>query len=81
MEEISQFIKILKKKIRIVPGEEFIKYREKAEMICPDEKDITYSALALSLKCPLWSNEKKLKEQNQVEVYATHELMKLFGIS
>jgi len=80
-EEIERFIEILKKKIKIIPEEEFLKCKEKAEQICPDEKDITYFALALYLKCPLWSNEKKLKEQNEVMVYATHELIKLFEIS
>lgn len=80
-EEINRFIGILKKKIKVIPEEVFLKYREKAGKVCPDEKDITYFALALYLKCPLWSNEKKLKEQNEVTVYATHELMGLFNIS
>ncbi len=79
--EIDRFIEILKKKIRIIPEEEFLKYREKAEKICPDEKDVPYFALALSLKCPLWSNEKRLKEQNEVRVYATHELIRLFNVN
>ena len=79
--EIDRFIELMKKKIKIIHEGEFLKYREKAEKVCPDEKDITYFALALYLRCPIWSNEKKLKEQNGVTVYATHELMGLFGIS
>lgn len=79
-EEIDRFIDILKKKIKIIPEEEFLKYKEKAGIICPDEKDITYFALALCLKCPIWSNEKRLKEQNFVVVHATHELVRLFGM-
>jgi predicted nucleic acid-binding protein len=79
-EEIDKFIEILKKKIKVIPEEEFLKYKEEAERICPDEKDITYFALALYLKSPIWSNEKKLKEQNRIVVYATHELMDIFGI-
>jgi predicted nucleic acid-binding protein len=78
--EVSNFISILKQKIIVVPEEEFIKYREKADKICPDEKDITYFALALCLKSPIWSNEKKLKKQKYVNVYATHELMKMFNL-
>lgn len=77
--EIDRFIEILKKKIKVIPEEDFLKYREKAERICPDAKDVPYFALALELKCPLWSNEKKLKEQNEIRVYATHELLKLFN--
>ena len=71
---------ILKHNIEIIPEEEFLKYREKADEICPDPKDIVYFALALYLNCPIWSNEKKLKEQNEVIVYATHELIKLFNL-
>ncbi|MBU0470395.1 MAG: hypothetical protein KJ598_02200 [Nanoarchaeota archaeon] len=80
-EEVEKFIEILKKKIEVVPEEEFIKFRKKAEEICPDPKDIPYFVLALYLKCPIWSNEKKLKEQNEVSVFATHELIRLFEIS
>lgn len=78
--EVSEFIAILKKIIKTFSEESFIGYREKAKLICPHEKDITYFALALYLKCPIWSNEKKLKEQNIVDVYSTDELMKLFNI-
>ena len=80
-EEIGRFIEVFRRKITVVPEEEFLEYREKAEAICPDEKDITYFALALRMGCPIWSNEKKLKEQDQVKVWATHELMRLFNIN
>ena len=79
-EEINKFISILRKRIIVVPEEEFVKFRSKAEEICPDEKDITYFALSLYLKCPVWSNEKKLKEQKEIAVYATHELIHFFGL-
>lgn len=79
-EEFNKFIGILKEKILIIPEEEFLKYKDKAEQICPDQKDVTYFALALYLKCPIWSNEKKLKEQKEVIVYATHELIRLFEL-
>lgn len=79
-EEFDKFLTVLRKRIIVVPEEEFLEFRDKAEEICPDEKDIAYFALALYLKCPVWSNEKKLKEQRYVNVYATHELIELFGI-
>ncbi|HLD85189.1 MAG TPA: PIN domain-containing protein [archaeon] len=78
--EIDKFILILKKRIKIITEEEFLKFRQQADKICLDEKDVTYFALALYLKCPVWSNEKKLKEQNAIRVYATHELLEVFGI-
>ena len=77
--EINQFIEILKKRITIYSEELFLNYRNEATKICPDEKDIIYFALALYLKCSIWSNEKKLKEQNYINVYATHELIDLFS--
>jgi|TARA_Y100000310_G_scaffold345315_2_gene463694 predicted nucleic acid-binding protein len=78
--EIDDFIKILKERIEVIPEGLFLNCREKAEKICPHEKDITYFALALYLKCSIWSNEKILKKQDHVVVYSTHELMKLFGL-
>lgn len=78
--EVNEFIAILKQRIKIFSEESFIGHREKAKLICPHEKDITYFALALYLKCPIWSNEKKLKEQNIVDIYSTDELMKLFNV-
>lgn len=79
-EEIEKLFIILKKRIQIVNEEEFKELREKAKFTCPDPKDVPYFALALHLKCPIWSNEKKLKEQQSLLVYPTHELMKIFGI-
>ena len=78
--DVNDFINLLKNRIKIVPEEFFIGYREKAGNICPHEKDITYFALALFLKCPIWSNEKKLKEQDHIKIYTTKELIGLFGI-
>ncbi|MBS3127833.1 hypothetical protein J4410_01700, partial [Candidatus Woesearchaeota archaeon] len=56
-QEIDNFIKIIEERIRFIPAEEFLKYRKEAIKLSPDEKDITYFALALYLKCPIWSNE------------------------
>jgi len=54
-----------------------VPYVEKAEKLTPDLDDMTYFALALKLNCAIWSNDKKLKEQNKVEVYNTYELSKI----
>jgi predicted nucleic acid-binding protein len=50
---------------------------EKAEQISPDPNDIAYLALALDLQCPLWSNDKALKNQPIVKVITTEELKKM----
>jgi predicted nucleic acid-binding protein len=48
-----------------------------AASFSPDPADAEFLALGLKLGCPLWSNDKKLKEQMRVRVLSTHELAKL----
>lgn len=42
----------------------------------PDPKDVQYMALALKHGIPLWSNDKRLKEQAMVKVFSTKELIR-----
>ena len=70
----------MKHNIDVISEKDFISYREKADKVCPDQKDIVYFALALYLRCPIWSNDKKLKEQMGVRVYAPHELMEMLKL-
>lgn len=65
---------VLQDIITVVPEEEYSKFMKEAEKISPDPKDTMYFALALKLKCGLWSNDKKLKEQNKVNVYSTDQV-------
>jgi|SRR3989344_171503 len=73
-EEFFRLIEILKRRIIIVPLEKLVPYVKEAEKITPDPDDLTYFALALKLNCAIWSNDKKLKEQDKIKVYNTHEL-------
>ncbi|MEK6939261.1 MAG: PIN domain-containing protein [Nanoarchaeota archaeon] len=66
---------ILLANIRIIPVSEYKAYVKAAQEICPDSNDVHYFALALKLKFPIWSNDKKLKDQEKVKVYASHELV------
>jgi predicted nucleic acid-binding protein len=59
-----------------MPASEFSKQTKKAKEICPDPDDTEYFALALQLNCPLWSNDKKLKNQQEIRVINTIELLK-----
>lgn len=43
-----------------------------------DEKDTPFLALALKLKCPIWSNDDDFEKQNLVEVYRTSYILKKF---
>lgn len=60
----------------LIPKEEIEPFIEEAEKISPDERDVLYFALALKLKCGIWSNDKKLKKQSKIKIYSTEELLK-----
>ena len=76
--EFKEILHILKNKIKTVPNKETEKFIMQAKKICPDPNDIEYFALALKLKCAIWSNDKKLKEQNVIRIYSTEELNTIF---
>jgi predicted nucleic acid-binding protein len=76
-EDFFRLIDILKRRITLVPLEELTEYVEEAEKLTPDPNDMAYFALALKLNCAIWTNDKKLKEQDKIKVYHTHEIAKL----
>lgn len=73
-ENFNEIMDFLKEIITIVPQEEYSKYLKEAKAISPDENDVMYFALALKLKCAVWSNDKRLKQQNKIKVYSTSEI-------
>ncbi len=75
-ELVNEFI--IKANIVIVPKSDFESFIQKAKEISPDTDDIMYFALALKFKCPIWSNDKKSKDQNKIKIYSTEDLLKLF---
>ena len=68
------------KRIFTIPDEETNQFIELANKISPDQNDADYFALALKLNCPIWSNDKRLANQNTVKVYSTKELVGMFRI-
>ena len=77
-EEFTQIMHMLKDIIMVVPKEEYSNFIVEAEKFSPDEKDVMYLSLALKLKCAVWSNDKKLKQQDRVKVYSTEDLRNEF---
>ena len=76
--DFYNLLEVLKRRIVLVPLEELTEYVEEAEKITPDPDDMAYIALALKLNCPIWSNDKELKEkQTVVKIYPTHKLIRL----
>ncbi|MBI3032182.1 PIN domain-containing protein [Candidatus Woesearchaeota archaeon] len=76
-EEFFNILNILKRRITLIPLEELTQYIKEAQELTPDPDDMVYFALALKLNCPIWSNDKKLKQQNKIIIYHTHELARL----
>ncbi len=79
-QDMETLIEILKLRIKVIPADTVLTALEKAKEICPQLKDAPYFAAALVLNCPLWSGDKKLKEQSIVRVLNTKELVELFGL-
>ena len=77
-EEFDNIFNILKEIITLIPMKKFENYFEEAKIFCPDKNDVNYFALALKLNCPIWSNDKKLKQQDKIKVYSTRDLIKEF---
>lgn len=45
-------------------------------MICPDPDDVAYVALALKLKCFIWSNDRTLKKELKlIKVFNSEEIL------
>jgi len=75
-EEFNQLLEILKEQITIIPKKKITPFIYKAEKISPDPKDTVYLALAFALKSNIWSNDKRLKQgQEIITVFSTEELI------
>ena len=75
LHEFEVFVSILKLRVRFVPLEQFWDKIHEAKLHAPHLKDAEYFALALKLGCPIWSNEKAFKNQSEVRIYTTAELL------
>ena len=75
--ELITFLLLLTYKIKFIDEKDYADFLIEAENITPDKNDIDYLALALKFNCPIWSEDKKLKEQqNKVKILSTFALMK-----
>ncbi|RLG30353.1 hypothetical protein DRN98_07420 [Methanosarcinales archaeon] len=65
--------------VTIVPLDEFKEFWIEAEQISPDPDDVEYLAVALSLNCAIWSNDKRLKKQSLIKVFSTSDLLSILS--
>jgi len=63
-----------------IPADSYLVFKQKALELTPDHDDWPFIALALSLSCPIWSNDKGMKGQQEVEVLSTGELVELLRL-
>lgn len=77
--QFSAMLGALSEIIHIVPKEEYQPFITTAMQLSPDPNDAMYFALALKLRCAIWSNDKQLNEQDRVRIISTTALVKLLS--
>ena len=75
--QIKSLLSFLTSAVNILAESAYRSELEKAERIAPHPEDAPYLALALYLRCSLWSNDLALKNQKMVPVLTTQELLHL----
>ncbi len=78
--ELEFIISILFKHIIITPKLSYEPFLQEARKLSPHDKDAPYFALALASDSPLWSNEKKFKEQSIVKILSTSDLKEMLKL-
>ena len=74
IEQFSLIEKLLMSVIKFEKVESYSLFIPKAKEISPDPDDVDFIALALKMKCPIWSSDKLLKQQKEVRIFSTNEL-------
>src|SRR3989344_3637761 len=74
-EELSQTFGFIKEQVNFISASDFIDKLEEAIKI--NKKDSPYLALAMKLNCPIFSGDKRLKQQNKIKVYSPRELLNI----
>ncbi|MBN2250593.1 MAG: PIN domain-containing protein [Candidatus Altiarchaeota archaeon] len=75
----GEIILSLKEKITFIETAAYRHLLKKALNNLKDPEDALYLALALTLKCPVWSNDRHLKDQKLVPALTTKELIEILG--
>jgi predicted nucleic acid-binding protein len=76
-DEFEEFLDTIKRRITIVPNKDTEPFIVRARKISPDPKDVEYLALALNMRAAVWSNDKRLKQQNEVSIYSTEQILSM----
>ncbi|MBI4140680.1 hypothetical protein HY485_02470 [Candidatus Woesearchaeota archaeon] len=76
--EFDSIVKELKMLVKFVSLETYVPCFRSAVKITPDKDDVDFVALALKLRCSIWSNDNLLNEQKNIKVWSTKEVIELF---
>jgi len=79
--DFNTLLSILLQKVIIIPTEILFPYKQKALEIVKniDKDDAIFIACALRYQpCVLWTDDKKLKQQSNITIVNTTEMMKLY---
>ena len=77
--DFDERLKFFKSRINFIEFESYKKFLKKSFSLISDKKDSPYLAVALLLKCPIWSNNGHFKEQDLVPVFTTRELIEILS--
>jgi len=75
--QLLTFIDLLGEKINFVPLDEYKSFLTQAVELSSDVDDVDYFALALKLNCPIWTNDKRFKDQEKIKIFSTLKLIEL----
>ena len=76
--DFELFLRLISSRIEFISKSEFKSFIPQAKELTPDIDDTEYFALALKFKCAIWSNDKRLANQDKIRVYSTTELLRIF---
>ncbi len=70
---------VLSRRIIFIPKEDLDPFFKIADSIAPDPDDFMYFALALYVEADIWSNDKKLKDQDTIKVWSTEDILNKYS--
>ena len=75
--EIRDLIRKLLRYISIIRNEFLLDYNNQAENIMGkvDKDDVIFIAAALSLNCPIWSDDKHFQKQKEIKILTTKDIL------
>ncbi len=77
-EDFETLLKLLEKRIKVLPLNEFSSQMPKAEeLLSEHKKDAPYVALALKFNCSFWAYEKRFAEIGGVKSLTTSDVARL----